>query len=203
MLVGIYNKSVIITYIGVASAVIGMWCSIHQDFSSAMILLMLSGLCDMFDGKFARMCKRTEREKTFGIEIDSLSDMVGFVIFPVTIAFSLGVKAWYHLFIIVFYTLAAITRLGFFNVMSFESVGKPLKYYSGLPVTSTSVILPIVWFIFHRLDETVFLNIYIYTILTIGALFILNIKVLKPKGIAYLLFAIFAVAGSILILINK
>ena len=47
---------------------------------------MFSGLCDAYDGKVARMKKvRTEEEKAFGIQIDSLADMVAFGVLPACI----------------------------------------------------------------------------------------------------------------------
>ena len=57
----------------------GMMFTVNGRFKSAVFCLALSGLCDMFDGKIARRKKdRTEDEKKFGIQIDSLCDVVCF-----------------------------------------------------------------------------------------------------------------------------
>ena len=48
----------------------------------AYLSLLISGICDMFDGKVARKCKRNKKEKMFGIEIDSLADTVNFLLLP-------------------------------------------------------------------------------------------------------------------------
>ena len=59
----------------------------------AVLCLALSGLCDMFDGKIARRkIDRTDDEKCFGIQIDSLCDMVCFGAFPILLAYSLGMR---------------------------------------------------------------------------------------------------------------
>ena len=64
------KKSVIVTYLGVIFAMFSMYFAFTkmafvevEYIRYSLILLMLSGICDMFDGKIARMCKRTEEEK--------------------------------------------------------------------------------------------------------------------------------------------
>ena len=72
-MIGFYDYTVVLTYISLASSVIGMTQAIHGRFKTAVVCLALSGLCDMFDGKIARTKKnRTEDAKSFGIQIDSL-----------------------------------------------------------------------------------------------------------------------------------
>ena len=59
----------------------------------ALFCLAFSGLCDMFDGKVARTkANRTEDEKRFGIQIDSLCDVVCFGAFPMILCYSMGMR---------------------------------------------------------------------------------------------------------------
>ena len=103
-MIGFYNYSVILTYISLISSVFGMSQAIHGRFKVAVFCLALSGLCDMFDGKIARSMKnRTEDEKSFGIQIDSLCDVVCFGIFPAMICYLLGVRGPVGLVIIALY----------------------------------------------------------------------------------------------------
>lgn len=116
-MLGYYNYTVILTYIGLLSAVFGMMQALQQNPRVAVLCLMLCGLCDMFDGTIARTKKnRTEDEKSFGIQIDSLCDLVCFGIFPVVIGFSIGIKSLQGTLVMGFYALAAVIRLGYFNV---------------------------------------------------------------------------------------
>lgn len=68
-MIGYYNYTVILTYLSLASAILGMFLACGFNGSEAhpvygIICLMISGLCDMFDGKIARTKKdRTEPEK--------------------------------------------------------------------------------------------------------------------------------------------
>ncbi|MEG0826545.1 MAG: CDP-alcohol phosphatidyltransferase family protein [Bacilli bacterium] len=191
MFIGKYNKSVIITYVGVLTALIGMNFAIHNNITQAMMCLAIAGICDLFDGKVARMCKRTKEEISFGIQIDSLADMVGFVVFPVIIGYGLGLNEWYHILGYGLLVLAGITRLGFFNISVEDDT--PVKFYSGLPVTSTSIIIPASWLIASLLKNQNYSIIYIVTIYLIALLFVLNIKVFKMKGIAYPIITIVAI----------
>ena len=74
MMLGVYDYTVVLTYISLMISIGGMMFSFNGHLHLAVLCLALSGLCDMFDGKIARTKKnRTEVEKRFGIQIDSLS----------------------------------------------------------------------------------------------------------------------------------
>ena len=92
------KKSVLLTYLGVIFAVTSIYFAFTKMafyevnyIRYSLVFLVLAGICDMFDGKVARMCKRTPEEKEFGVQIDSLADTVSFVMLPVVIMFSLGI----------------------------------------------------------------------------------------------------------------
>ena len=90
-MIGFYNYSVILTYIGLASSVFGITQVFEGHESIAFLCLLLSGICDLFDGKIARSMKnRTDHEKVFGIQIDSLCDLVCFGVFPAVIGYHYG-----------------------------------------------------------------------------------------------------------------
>ena len=63
-MIGFYNYTVILTYMGLASSLIGIYLAMSgSHITMAVIALMISGLCDMFDGKVARTRKNRRREK--------------------------------------------------------------------------------------------------------------------------------------------
>ena len=53
-MIGFYNYSVILTYMGLAASVIGMTQVFAENYRGAFLCLIISGTCDMFDGKVAR-----------------------------------------------------------------------------------------------------------------------------------------------------
>lgn len=199
MIIGYYSKSVFITYLGVISGTIGMFLAFNNQISYALICLVISGICDGFDGKVARKCKRSNNEKSFGIQIDSLADMVSFVFLPITIFYGLGYTNWYNIVIFALFTLGGVIRLGYFNVIADEK-GKdgPVKYYSGLPVTSSAIIFPLVYLFSHFTTSAEFAIIYTLTMLFTAILYVLNFKLKKPNpSIIYF----FIIGGALLSLV--
>lgn len=190
-MIGFYNYTVILTYIGLASSLVGIYLSMHgQHVTAAIVALMISGLCDMFDGKVARTRKRTDDEKKFGIQIDSLCDLICFGFLPTAIGYAIGMNKVYHVPIMVFFTLAAVIRLAYFNVMEESRQKKTTavrKEYEGLPVTSVALILPL-FYSFGKDMGKLFPDIYAMVLLLIGIAFITRFKLKKPKMKTMLIF---------------
>ena len=87
-MIGVYDYTVILTYISLLSAGAGIIVSLsgYGHPYVGIFFLLLCGLCDAFDGKVARTkADRTDLEKKFGIQIDSLSDLVAFGVLPACI----------------------------------------------------------------------------------------------------------------------
>ena len=154
-MIGFYDYTVVVTYISLVSSIMGIFCAIEGRVQIAVFCLAFSGLCDMFDGKIARTKKkRTEDEKSFGIQIDSLCDIVCFGIFPVVLAYKLGMNHFYSVIILAFYGLAGVIRLAYFNVMETRrqsETSENRKYYQGLHIAMFLVgLLFIVDFRFRK-----------------------------------------------------
>ena len=202
------KKSVLVTYLGVIFGVLSMYFAFSKmAFSEgnylrySLIFLILAGVCDMFDGKVARMCKRTKEEKEFSIQIDSLADIVNFVALPVVIMLSLGMTSVVDVIIYTLFILCGISRLGYFNVNA--SLDNPVKFYNGLPVTSTAIIYPILGLLHGQIPENTFCLVYIIATLITGLLFVLRIKVPKLKGSAYIVIPVLAIILAVLLLVIR
>ena len=192
-MIGYYNYSVILTYIGLSVSIVGMFLAFRGDLKESVLCLMVCGICDMFDGAIARKCKRNEDEKSFGIQIDSLCDLICFGAFPAIIVFNFmsdieSFNFWLTIICIIVYVLAAVIRLGYFNVSEINRVamdeGKR-KYYEGLPVTSISILLPLLLVLDILITKGSLVRFYNLGLLVIGLLFISRIKIRKPyfKGL--------------------
>lgn len=205
-MLGFYNYTVIVTYLGFAFALCGvMTC--QQDPGMGILFLILSGCCDMFDGAIARTRKRTEEEKRFGIQIDSLADLTSFGVLPACIGYALGLREPWQMVILIGYALAALIRLAYFNVMEEirqdKEGGKRLSY-DGLPVTPSALILTLTYYITTTLAPQAIVPVYGAVMAVTGFLFLAPIKVkkLSLKGnlaVAFaglaILFAVFALSG--------
>lgn len=183
-LIGFYDYTVFLTYLSLISSVLGMTRAIHGDYKTAIFCLAFSGICDAFDGIVARTKKnRTADEKNFGIQLDSLCDMVCFGLFPAMICYLLGVRGTLGVVLVLFYSLCAVIRLAFFNVLEAKrqtSEGGAAKTYRGLPVTSIAFILPLTFWLQFLLPEMVFLILLHVVLLAVGFLFILDFRLPKP-----------------------
>lgn len=187
-MIGYYNYTVLLTYVGLISSVIGIFFTVgvgggssHPEY--AMICLMISGLCDMFDGKIARTRQRTDSEKKFGIQIDSLCDLICFGLLPSVIGYSIGMDSWIDLPILVMFPLCAVIRLAYFNVAEEDRQKKTSevrKVYEGLPVTSVALILPLLYSFRKDIGTDIFPNVYGITLFLIALAFITRFKVKKP-----------------------
>jgi len=179
--VGFYNYTVILTYIGVASAVIGIGLAMYGRTSMAIVCLMISGFCDLFDGSIAKTRVRTENEKKFGIQIDSLADMICFGLLPAAIGFAIGFTHWYEAVALILYVLAALIRLAYYNVTEDElqfSEKTARTHYDGLPVTTVALLLPLVYTL-RPVMRSGFHLLYAVTLLLAAAAFLVKIKVRK------------------------
>ena len=198
-MIGKWNKSVILTYIGLSISLLGILLVIlNINIKYAFICLMISGICDLFDGTVARRCKRTKEEKEFGIELDSLVDVVSFITLPLVLLASIT-KSIYNLPIFIVYSIFGIARLAYFNIRT-TTKNTPIKYYEGLPATYAALIFPIIFLLSYLIKENIFIIIYNLITLLVGILFILRIKVPKPRLISSIILLLSAVIVTLIYL---
>lgn len=144
-MLGFYNYTVILTYIGMLSGFVGITSAMSGNVHAALICLMVAGFCDMFDGKIASTRERTSAEKRFGIQIDSLSDLICFGVLPAVIVCAYCEDSRLSVMIGGFYALCALIRLAWFNVDEEERQTEEegaREAYLGMPVTTVALLLP-------------------------------------------------------------
>ena len=115
----------------------------ENDVYRAAVLLIFAMLFDMMDGRVARM---TRTQSAFGLQLDSLADVISFGVAP-----SLLVYKWVlyrepvpGLLVSFMFVACAAIRLARFNVLSSTTSGAPLKpgrYIVGLPSPPASGVL--------------------------------------------------------------
>jgi len=189
-MLGYYDYTVVLTYVSLVISIVGITNAIQGNFRIAILCLAVSGLCDMFDGKIARTKKnRTEDEKRFGIQIDSLCDVICFGVFPIVICYCIGLNTPIGVAVISMYGVASVIRLGYFNVSEEKrqnETSEVREYYQGLPITSMAVILPFWWLIRGYLGQHYIFILHILVVI-VGTLFISDIRVKKPQNPAVII----------------
>lgn len=192
-LVGFYNYTVVLTYFGMLMGFIGITLVLDGRVQEALLCLLLSGVCDMFDGAIAATKERTRHEKSFGIQIDSLSDLICFGVLPALMVYELSGKNTFGFLAGALYVLCALIRLAYFNVMEEERQTKEegrRQSYLGLPVTNIALIFPLCYLVQESLLTERF-AVYPWMAVGTAAAFLLPITVKKPYlpgkiGIAFM-----------------
>lgn len=207
-MIGFYDYTVVVTYISLISSIMGMFFAIDGKLPLAVFCLAFSGLCDMFDGKIARTKKnRTDDEKAFGIQIDSLCDIVCFGIFSIILGYQLGMCKIYSLMILAFYGVAGVIRLAYFNVMEEKrqsETSENRKYYQGLPITSMSVIMPLLFMVSVFFPGFRYFLVCLHiAMLLVGFLFILNFRFRKPTNRELVILVAVVAVAVLFILLYK
>ena len=186
-MIGVYNYTVILTYLGVGLSIFGITQSLSGNFDIAILCLALAGACDTFDGKVARSMKnRTEEQIIFGIQIDSLCDAICFGITTAIIAYSLGLNSTFGIIVEIVFVLCGIIRLAYFNVLEelkhLHPEKSESKCYHGLPITSIAIIFPIIYMFRPLVSEQLFLTVLPFVLLAISFLYISDFKIRKPSN---------------------
>jgi phosphatidylserine synthase len=101
---------------------------------------------DLFDGRFARLFRRTREDEKVGVELDSLADVMAFGLTPAVCVYRVvpapGAAAQTVLLLAaMFYVLCIMTRLAHFNVLQAGTGG-----FIGLPSTIAGLLLAVLLF---------------------------------------------------------
>jgi CDP-diacylglycerol--serine O-phosphatidyltransferase len=117
---------------------LSVFASIGGNFMEAAWFLVCALGCDILDGRVARM---THTTSDFGMQLDSLSDLVSFGIAPAILMYMLSLENLGKLgmAISVLYVLCSALRLARFNVMA--ETGLVHKHFIGLPTPAAAGII--------------------------------------------------------------
>ena len=119
--------------------------SAERDYISAAWLVILAAIFDTLDGFMARL---TRSSSEFGVELDSLSDLVSFGVAPSFMIYRIGlhtlgpVGTLSSAMVMVFGGL----RLARFNV---QLVGFDKEYFRGLPIPSSAIVISSFVFLYY------------------------------------------------------
>lgn len=125
------------TILNMFSGFMSILSTADKDYVSAAWLVILAAIFDTLDGVMARLTKSSSE---FGVELDSLSDLVSFGVAPSFMIYRLGLHSLGPIgtlssaMVMVFGGL----RLARFNV---QLVGFDKEYFKGLPIPSSAIVI--------------------------------------------------------------
>jgi CDP-diacylglycerol---serine O-phosphatidyltransferase len=131
----------------------GFWAIVavfQEQFEYAALAILLASVFDVLDGKVARLSGATSK---FGVQYDSLADLISFGVAPALLAFSWALRpygrfGWLAAFLFV---VCGALRLARFNVQS--SSGES-KHFKGLPIPGAASMIALTILLYLRLIET-------------------------------------------------
>ena len=136
----------IITVLAICAGLTGIRLAFEEQFQAAVGMVLVAAFLDGIDGRVARLLKATSK---FGVQMDSLADIINFGVAPALVVYmfmpteahSLG---WIAALV---YAIAAALRLARFNVMAERDVKAPWQsaYFVGVPAPMGAmlVLLPV------------------------------------------------------------
>lgn len=145
----------------------------------AAIAILLASVFDVLDGKVARLSGATSK---FGVQYDSLADLVSFGVAPALLAFSWALRpygrfGWLAAFLFV---VCGALRLARFNVMSASG---ETRYFKGLPIPAAASMIALTILLYLRLIETAWVKdiVILVMIYILAFLMVSNIRYFSIK----------------------
>lgn len=190
---GLLHPSNLLTYLALLCATAGaVAATVFHNVPTAGAAMALAVIADTFDGKFARLFRRTAFQSEFGVQLDSLADSItsGFV--PVIVLATTagdGSRGAAIVWAIAAtgYIVAALTRLGYYNLTQASG-----PFFVGLPAPAATLIVStaLLW----RPSVTASAIV----LACCAAAMVSAVRIPRPRGIALGLFAAWAVVLVVL-----
>jgi CDP-diacylglycerol---serine O-phosphatidyltransferase len=145
---GIFILPSLLTLTSIFFAFYGTVLAIKHEFVVAAALILVAGFFDGIDGKVARLTNTTTR---FGLELDSLADVISFGVAPAILMYMWALEplariGWVSAFLFV---VCGALRLARFNVQS-GSIDP--KRFNGLPIPGAAAMMATTVLFFHKLE---------------------------------------------------
>jgi CDP-diacylglycerol--serine O-phosphatidyltransferase len=201
MFLGVYNLPTLLSFTALVLGMGSCIFSFNGYVGYALVCLIWAGIMDLFDGFIARKLNLSEIENEFGAQIDSINDAVNFGAAPAMIALHSGFNTPVDYVILIAYCCAGAMRLGYFNVVGLRG-GGPVQYYTGLPITFSAMIFPLVYMLSFVTDGLLYTWIIRASYAVVAFFFVLKVPIPKPKGIFYVIFPVLAVIVTAIWLIK-
>jgi phosphatidylserine synthase len=182
----INDRANLLTLTGLLCGVLAISFSVRGAYAAASIALVWALFCDWFDGALARRTAgRTEEDRAFGGQLDSLVDMVSSGIAPAILLLSVGdFKPWFYpgAFLLV---VAGALRLAHFNLF-----GQGTSEYRGLPIDTNIIVVTALFPLRDALGPSNFSSLLYVAVVTLAVLNVAPFRMPKLEGRWY--YVIFA-----------
>ncbi len=196
MFIGIFTLANAVTLFGLISSITACFLAVNGNIPFAIYMLFLSCLCDMFDGRIARaeratqlrgnennpkLLRKIQFNTFYGVQLDSLCDMVSFGVTPCVIAFCAGFNGVLDVIIYCIFVVCGATRLAYFNTLTNENPKKAKLGFRGVPIPMSTFVVTFLFMLNELIPFGAMSWIVKIVYLMLAIAFILNKPVKKPN----------------------
>ena len=134
---GVYILPNLFTTGGLFAGFYGIISTFDQNYRVAAVMILVAQFCDVLDGRIARLTRSTS---SFGIQYDSLADLVAFGVSPGILVYTWALQPWgrWGWLAATLYVTCGALRLARFNVQ-IASVEK--RHFLGLPIPAAADVI--------------------------------------------------------------
>lgn len=134
---GVYILPNLFTSGGLFCGFFSVVATIKEDYLLAAIAILIAQVFDALDGRIARLTKTSSQ---FGVEYDSLADVIAFGVAPGVLAYRWALEPWgvWGWLAASLYVICGALRLARFNVQ-IEVTDK--KHFIGLPIPAAAAVV--------------------------------------------------------------
>ena len=200
--IGYYNLANFVTVMGLACALIACFLIHRGQYAVAMLAFSCAGFCDMMDGRIARASASTgKRAQFYGVQLDSLCDVISFGAAPCFMAYLLGYNGTPDILIYLLFCICGAIRLANFNTeVAVDSPNLRTKFFTGVPIPFSVNIFPLLLIVHILVGSPVFwLFRIMFLLVAIG--YILRVRIPKPTGKFQIVLVVYELACLIALLI--
>jgi CDP-diacylglycerol--serine O-phosphatidyltransferase len=195
-ILGVYNPACLVTLSGLLASIAAIVLATRGMYELAMVGLIFAGIADLFDGFIARRLQLNSFAKEYGVQLDTVVDIIAFVVAPLVIALHVAPATGVGLLILAWFVVAGVVRLAHFNTLSMRGADQS-TFHRGLPVTYTALIFPLFFILLGKIPIESISQLLTGLFALVGFLFVVNVPVPKPRGLFYIILPLLAVGLTV------
>src|SRR5712692_7009426 len=134
---GVYILPNLFTSAGLFSGFYSIICTLDGEYWKAAVMILVAQLCDALDGRIARLTRSTS---SFGVQYDSLADLVAFGVAPGILVYQWALRPWgrWGWLAASLYVTCGALRLARFNV---QIASAEKRHFIGLPIPAAADVI--------------------------------------------------------------
>ena len=162
---GVYILPNLFTTAGLFAGFYSIIATLNHDYRLAAVMILASMLCDTLDGRIARL---TRSSSSFGVQYDSLADLIAFGVAPGILVYTWALRPWgrWGWLAATLYVTCGALRLARFNVQV-GSVER--RFFIGLPIPAGAAVIASTVLLYYYLSGEGDPNKHILMLLVIYA----------------------------------